>query len=478
MELAVARCRFLESEEVELVHEQSVECLKNIGVLVRSRKILKMLGDAGATVDAKKGIAKIPKGLVDESLRKAPRSIRLCARDPRHDLPLPVDSWPHIGTTGLGIYMRDMDTGEKRPSTRKDIADIVKLGDALDAVSYCWTTLTASEVPQEAHGLHELWTAFQNTTKHVQSVEVSSIEDSRRQIKLAELVAGSEKELRRRPLFSVICCSIAPLSFDEHAVEGMAELAKAGIPVASMSMSLSGGSAPVTMAGTVVNANAENLASIVITQLALPGAPHIYCSSSAPIDMRTGQINYMTAEPAVISAALGQMAQRYRLPSMVGDWGINDRETPGIPHSFTEIFGVVLTTMSGTDLAGGIGGLDAVKGCALEQAVIDAYMWENLRAYMRKFVFSKETAALDVIKAVGHGNTFLTHPHTMKNFKKELHFWDPAKLGMESTLSDKMVPEAKKIAKRLLKEHEVPPLEKNALKEGDKLIRDFEKTLR
>ena len=475
--MAVARIRFLDKSEVEFVHAQSIKSLKELGVLVRSHKVLKTLESAGATVDYTSGIAKIPEKMVDEAIKKAPRRLRMCARDPKHDLQVPVESYPYVATTGLGIYMRDIDTGEKRPSTRKDIADFVKLGDALEPVSYCWTSLTATEVPQQAHGLHELWTAFQNTTKHVESVEVSSAEDSLRQIKLASFVAGGLDALRKRPIFSVICCSIAPLSFDEKAVEGMAELAKYGIPVASMSMSLSGGSAPVTMAGTIINANTENLASLCITQFTAPGAPHIYCSSSAPIDMRTGSINYMTAEPALISAGLGQMAEKYRLPSMVGDWGLNDKEEPGIPHSFTQVFGVVLTTMSGTDMAGGMGGLDAVKGGSLEQMVIDAAMWENLRVYMRKFIFNEETSALDVVKAVGHGNTFLTHPHTLKNFKKALNFWDPKKLEVEATLSSKMVPEAKRTAKQLLKEHQVPPIDKTALKQGDQLIRDFEKSL-
>jgi len=318
---------------------------------------------------------------------------------------------------------------------------------------------------------------MQNTTKHVMSVEVSSAADSQRQVKLASFIAGGEDALRKRPLISVICCSIAPLSFDAHAVEGMAELAKFGIPVASMSMSLSGGSAPVTLAGTVINANTENLASICITQFTAPGAPHIYCSSSAPISMKTGSINYMTAEPALISASLGQMAARYKLPSMVGDWGINDAEEPGVPHSLTQIFGVALTTMSGTDLAGGMGGLDAVKGASLEQMVIDATVWDNLRAYMKKVVFNEQTAALDVVKAVGHGNTFLTHPHTLRNFRSELSFWDPKKLEWEASYSSKMVPEAKRIAKQLLKEHKVPALDKTVLKQGDDLIRNFEKTL-
>jgi len=475
--LAVARVRFLSKEEVDFVHEQSIKSLREIGVLVRSHKVLKTLGDAGAKVDLKTGIAKIPESMVAEAIKRAPRSIRMCARDPKHDMQIPVDSWPNIATTGLGIYMRDIDTGEKRPSTRKDIADFIRLGDALDPVSYCWTSLTATEVPQEAHGLHELWTAMQNTTKHVQSVEVSSIEDSRKQIQLASFVAGGEDALRKRPLFSAICCSIAPLSYDEGAVEGMAELAKAGIPVASMSMSLSGGSAPVTMAGTVINANTENLASLCITQFTAPGSPHIYCSSSAPIDMRTGSINYMTAEPALISASLGQMAEKYRLPSMVGDWGINDKEEPGVPHSMTQIFGVVLTTMSGTDLAGGMGGLDAVKGASLEQMVIDASLWGNLRAYMRKFAFNEQTAALDVVKSVGHGNTFLTHPHTLRNFKKELNFWDPENMRWEASLSTKMVPEAKAMAKKLLKEHQVPPLDRSVQKQGNELISKFEKSI-
>jgi trimethylamine--corrinoid protein Co-methyltransferase len=475
--LAVARLRFLNKAEEDFVHEMSIKTLREIGVLVRSPKVLKTLADGGATVDYRSGIAKIPESMVDEALKKAPRSMRLCGRESRHDMPIPVDAAPNIATTGLGIYMRDIDTGEKRPSTRKDITDFIRLADALDPVAFCWTSLTATDVPQPAHGLHELWTAMQNTTKHVMSVEVSSAEDSRRQVKLASLIAGGEEALRKKSLMSVICCSIAPLSFDEHAVEGMAELAKSGVPVASMSMSLSGGSAPVTLAGTVINANAENLASLCITQFTAPGAPHIYCSSSAPIDMRTGSINYMTAEPALISASLGQMAAKYRLPNMVGDWGINDKEEPGIPHSMTQVFGVALTTMSGTDLAGGMGGLDAVKGGSLEQMVIDATIWDNIRAYMKKIVFDENTAALDVIRSVGHGNTFLTHPHTMKNFKKELNFWDPKKLEWEASYSDRMVPEAKSVAKRLLKEHVVAPIDKAALNEGDQLIRDFEKTL-
>ncbi len=472
--MAVARLVILSKEEQDLIHESSIKSLQEIGMLIRSEPTLKMLEDAGASVDYSKKIAKMPESMVTEAIRSAPKSIRLCARDSKNDLQIPVAGPPFVATTGLGVYVRDMDTGEKRPSTRKDIGDFIRLADGLKGVDFVWTSITANDVPQFSHGLHELWTAMQNTTKHVNGVSIMSAPDSRKQIELASLIAGGEDELRKRPLFSVICCSIAPLSYEGGVVEGMIEFVKAGIPIMSMSMSLSGGTAPVTLAGTLTNANTENLASLVITQTAAPGSPHIYCSSSAPISMKTGVINYMAPEQCLIAAGLGQMARRYGLPSMVGDWGVNDIETPGVPHSFTETMGVALSTMANSDLVSGIGGIDAVKGVSFEQAVIESYIWENFRGFMRELVISPETIALDVVRQVGHGNTFLTHPHTAKNFRKELFFRDPKKLAWEATLSDRMVPEAKEVARQILREHTVDPVGAEIVAGGDKLIREYE----
>jgi trimethylamine--corrinoid protein Co-methyltransferase len=473
--MAVARLCFLSKDEEELVHKYSLQSLREIGVRVPSTSILGMLEAAGADVDHDKKVVRIPETMVQEALGKAPKGFRLCARDPRNDLEIPVSGPPFVATSGLGVYIKDMDTGEKRPSTREDIANFIRLADGLSGVDFVWTSITANEVPQATHGVHELWTAMQNTTKHVNGVSVMSAKDSRVQVKLAALIAGGEEELRKRPLFSVICCSIAPLSYEGGAAEGMIEFAKAGIPIMSMSMSLSGGSSPVTMAGTITNANTENLASLVMTQFAAPGSPHIYCSSSAPISMKTGVINYMSPEQCIIAAGLGQMARRYGLPSMVGDWGLNDKEELGLPHSFTESMGVALSTMGNSDLVSGIGGIDAVKGVSYEQAVIESRIWEDFRSFMRPFTFDEETIALDVVKKVGHGNTFLTHPHTARNFRKELFMRDESILKWEKTYSDEMVPEAREIAKRILREHQVPSLDTAVLEAGRGLIADYEK---
>lgn len=471
--MAIARLKFFDKAEVELIHEQSIECLERIGVMVKSPDVLRLLRSKGAKVDFKKGVAKLPESMVMEAVKKAPKRLTLGARDPKHDKKIPVNSYPLLATTGLAVFTHDIETGEKRQTTNKDLADFSKMADAMKGVDICWTTVTAHDVPQGALAVNSLWTALQNNTKHVQVVPAThGPEDARKQVEIASLVAGGPEALRKRPLFSVISCSIAPLCFEKAEIEAQAEFARAGIPVVSMSMSISGLSSPVTIAGTLENINAENLASLTITQAASPGAPFIYSSESAPMDMATGVMDYTAYQLPLIAAGAAQMAQRYHLPSHTSSWGFETIE-PGIQSSLSEAFGVLLNTMSGTDCMSGAGSLDHAKGASLEQVVIDSTLWEDIRTYMHRFPVSKEAVALDVVEAVGHAGTFLKHPHTVRNFRAETFIRDKSRRSWQATLSTRMALEAREVARKILKEHEVPPLPADVLRKGDELVREY-----
>ncbi|MBU0624160.1 MAG: trimethylamine methyltransferase family protein, partial [Candidatus Thermoplasmatota archaeon] len=87
--MAVARLKFFDEDEEELVHEQSLRCLERIGVMVKSESVLKMLERAGATIDYKKGVAKLPENMIIEAIKKAQKRIKLGARDPKHDKEIP-----------------------------------------------------------------------------------------------------------------------------------------------------------------------------------------------------------------------------------------------------------------------------------------------------------------------------------------------------------------------------------------------------
>jgi trimethylamine--corrinoid protein Co-methyltransferase len=378
-----------------------------------------------------------------------------------------------VATSGLAVFVNDYEAGQYRDSTRKDIAAFTRLGDAIDSLDFLLTALTARDVTPLAHGPHELWVTMQNTTKHVQVATVQSAEDAKVQIELAALIAGGKEELKKRPLFSVIACPIAPLTYEQGSIEAQVELAKAGIPIASMSMSVGGMSAPVTVAGMLVNANTENLGSIVISQMAAPGAPHIYCSESAPMDMITGIINYKSIEKSYLSIALKQMAKRYSLPTLVADggWGKEiEGGISGVMTPVTQLIGI----MGGSDLVAGMGSVDSAKGISFEQLIVDSYIWDCSKPYLHELEISEEKIGLDALKEVGHGHDFLTHPHTIKYLRSELTFWDGEKLDLLNMDKEEVPAEANKIVKSILDKHQVEPIANDLIEKGDAIIKKYE----
>ena len=139
----------------------------------------------------------------------------------------------------------------------------------------------------------------------------------RKLIEMAAVVAGGEDELRRRPIIGFGVCPVSPLQLPRDATEVIIESARARLPDTILSMAMAGGSSPVTLAGTMVQHNAEVLAGITLAQLTERGAPIMYGSSTTAMDLRLAAAAVGSPELALISAATAQMARRYRLPSFV-----------------------------------------------------------------------------------------------------------------------------------------------------------------
>jgi trimethylamine--corrinoid protein Co-methyltransferase len=474
--MARAELIFLNEREEDLIHEQSMETLEKIGVRVDSRSVLELLEERGARVDYDTMVAKLPEAMVEKALETAPEEFALCARNPEWDLPLPAHPYPYAATSGLAINVPDWRTGEYRASTREDVGEFAKLGDALEAVDFVWTALTAGDVPKGAHGPHELWVTMQNSSKHVTSLTVQSAEDANVQIELAALVAGGRDALRKRPLISVISCPIAPLAFEEGAIEAQVEFAKAGVPICSMSMSMGGVSAPVTVAGMVTNANTENLASLTITQAACPGSPQIYTSESAPMNLQTGTINYFAPEKTLISIALAQLAKRYHLPCMVSDNSFGSEIQPNV-GPFSDLAIQFLGDACNTDILNGMGSVDCARGCSFEQLVIDAYIWDCIRDFRKEVEVTKERIGLDAVAEVGQGHHFLASKHTKRYMREETTQWDAGRLKMLSADAATLASESRKIVEQLLNEHRVQSIDEDLIRQGDEIIRAYEERL-
>jgi trimethylamine--corrinoid protein Co-methyltransferase len=471
--MARITAEYLDKNEINLIHDQSLKSLREIGIKVHSKPVLEILEKNGSSVDYDAMVAKIQEKMVHQALETVQKEFSLCARDPDRDLKVPTNSLPWMTTSGLAVFVNDYEAGKYRDSTRKDIASFTRLGDAVDCCDFLWTSLTAQDVLPLAHGPHELWVTMQNTTKHVQGVTAQSAEDAKVQIELAALIAGGKEELRKRPLFSVIACPIAPLTYERGSIEAQVELAKAGIPVASMSMSIGGLSAPFTVAGMLVNINTENLGSIVISQMAAPGAPHIYCSESAPMNLMMGNIDYSAVEKTFLSIGLKQMADRYNLPSLVADvgWG---REVEGGIEDVMAPVNQLVGILSRSDIMTGLGAVDSAKGISFEQFIIDSYMWDCSKNYLHESQITEEKIGLEAVQEVGHGKDFLTHPHTIKHLRGELTAWEGEKLDLVNMDNTEMPAEAHRIVKGILETHQVEPLADDLIEKGDAIIAEYE----
>ncbi len=473
--MAVAQISILSRNEIELIHQKTLEILDSTGVSVLSEGALDVLESGGAKVNKKSKRALIPESLVKETVRKSPKSIRLCARNPRQDMQVPRAGPPFMATNGTAIYMPDSRTGKRRATTGKDLADFMRLCDAMEPLDYVWPIVTAHDAPGDTHALSELAISLQNTTKHVQG-EGMSQEEAQAEVEVASAIVGGKDALAKRPIFSVIQCPICPLEFEKGSVEAVMEFARAGIPVVSMSMALCGLTSPVTLAGTIAIVNAENIASFAISQMTKSGAPVVYSSESAAPNMKTGEIHYGSLEEVLIASASAQMAHHYGIPSMVGGFGAGiSGEIPGIHTDPAEFIFTSMTSMTLTDFASGIGGLDQAKGAALEQVIIDCDLWEQVREMRKDVPLDDARFVTDLIRDVGPGGTFLKVPHTARNMRKELFLpvGDKADIFASYRLNKdqgEMVKRAKLRADNILGEHVPEPLDADSKKKIDNIL--------
>ena len=472
--MAFARLILLSDEEVARIHEASLKILQKIGIKVLSKKVQSLLAENGAEVDATRSIVKIPNSLVQEAIEKAPKKMVLCGRNSKFDLKLPSTDIPFIATSGYSSFMRDFKTGEKRMTKASDLRDFAIISDYLEGVDFFWPIVVPTELPPPVQTIQGLAISLEHTEKHVQH-EALNEKQAKWQIKLAAAIVGDEEKLRKRPIFSSINCSVSPLTFEKGSSEAMVELAKAGIPVAPMSMALCGSTAPATIAGTLVIANSENLGSLVILECADPGAPMIYCVESTSADMKTGEINYGAPELPLIAAGVAQMARFYGLPCYATGGGLD--ETPDNLESLIEASkSLALAHLSRGDISAGLGSLENAESAALEQLILDVEAWIHARAYLRKFSVDEETLGFDAISKVGPGGNFLGIKHTLDHFQQEIWLKKETTI-IEPSTSGSLVERAKGKVRQILSTHVPPQLDEEVQREINQILRDCEKNM-
>lgn len=305
----------LTDAQVDQIHRCTLELLEQTGVFVEDKKALDCFESGGANVDRESKIVKIPPYLVEDAVRSAPSRVILAGRDPKHDVVL-EGRRVHFTNFSEGVKVNDLHTGEHRTPVKQDLVDSARVIDYLDEIDFCEKALGAHDVSQHTVPLHNAEAYLTNTTKHC-AFGPGNGKLLNKIIEMAALIAGGIKKLKQRPIVSFTTCPVSPLKLIRDCCEIIMESARNNVVCNILSMAMSGGTAPVTTAGTLVTHNAEILSGITLSQLTRKGAPVIYGSSTTAMDLRLAAATVGTPECALISAAVVRLARFYLLPSYV-----------------------------------------------------------------------------------------------------------------------------------------------------------------
>lgn len=423
MGLQGGQYRPLSPEQVKTIHEASLRILEQTGITYEAgiSDTIKMLEEGGAVVDNDRKRIRFPEALITAQVAKAPEKVVLCGQDPENDLNL-TENRVHLGTGGAAIKILDPDTGDIRSTTLDDLYKVSRLVDQLSNIHFLVRPCIPTDIDEKDYDINMFYTCLSASGKHVMS-GVNDEKGLHRVMELAAMIVGGKDKLKQRPIISIITSfAISPLKLCTQSTRIMQEAIRNLIPVALSSAPMAGSTSPLTMAGTLAQLHAEQLAGITICQLTNPGAPLLYGGIPGMANLKTMGYSGGGVECGMMNAAIHQLAHHIKVPNYNSS-GLSDAKVPDAQAGYEKAFTAVLASMGGSNyIHHSAGMLESMLTIAHEQFVIDDEIIGNCCKILKGIEVDAEHLALEVIDSVGPGGNFMTSPHTMAHMRSEYYY--------------------------------------------------------
>ncbi len=406
---------FLTLEQVQRIHEASLEILEQVGLLVRNEKARARLAGHGCPVDSETLIVKFPRVVVEEFVKVIPPTFKFYARDPKFDRTLPADG-PLVATASSAPNIVDPVTGRERRARSDDIARAAHLVMELAGIDVFSVSTLADDAPENQFSLSRFYPALKNCSKPVRT-SVNDLREGEQILKLGASIAGSEAAYLERPFITFGHCAIVPpLTMDFDSTEMLMFFAERGLPHYGTVVPNAGLTSPLTLLGTIAQGNAEVLAQSMLTQMSRPGTPMIYQTLPTVGDMRTGAYAPGAIETGMLLMGFAQMAKFYNMPCG-GYVGLTNSKISDAQAGYERGMSSVAALLGGLDyfVMGGL--MDALMSLDFGQLVIDNEIALMLKRLARGVEFSEENLALDVMREAGPGGMFIDKVHTLERMK-------------------------------------------------------------
>ncbi len=464
--------KFLSESEIEAIHQATLRILDETGVVLKHKETQDLLVAAGARVDGER--VKFPPELVERCIASAAKTVRIRGRNGA--VKMLGDGALYFHNLGGARDIFDAANGVKRYATLKDVQDATRLLDALENCNTITPFFTPRDVPGELMSLMMYRHVLPHTTKPVQGPGVQYPGEVKYALRMAAVIGPPSEVL------TLAVSPVSPLNLPAYEAEAILEIARAGVAFGPLPCPTAGATAPLSMAGALAQQNAEVLAPLVLAQVVKPGLPIIYCGRLAMMEPRTGISVWGGVELGIVSAATVQLGHRYGLPVNVYGFSTNSHSLD-LQNGFERGVNAVLPALAGADELSGIGEMEAGVSGSFAQMVADNELAASVRRARSRFEVSDEALAVEVIAKVMDGShNFLGQKHTMKYLKSgevlmtrlaSRDTWEQWEAGGRKGFAERAQAEAE----RLLREHEVEPLDDAQTRELDALLAAAEKEL-
>ncbi len=467
-----APIEILSNDQLETIHLASLKILAEVGFEVLGDRAVDLFAAAGAEIDRGTRRVRLAPGLVEETIRTAPSTFRVHARNPARSIDI---GGRHLAFTSVGgpAFVTDLDRG-RRPGNAADFLDYVRVIGSLDIVHMeAGGPLEPTDLPVPTRHLEMyrvLATTLDKTWQCLGSGR-TPVDDA---LEIMALARGVDRDtLVREPSLMTIINSNSPLRLDGPMSEGLIEMAMNGQPVVVTPFTLAGAMSPATIAGALTEQNAEALFMVVLTQLARRGAPVVYGGFTSNVNMRTGSPAFGTPEYVKAAMASGQLARRYGLPFRSSNvTASNSVDAQAAYESEMAVWGAV---MGGVNLLyQGAGWLEGGLTASFEKLIVDAEILQMMSEVLQPIVVNEAEIGVDAIAAVGPGGHFFGSTHTLERY--EHAFYRPLLSDgrnfetWQEAGSEGADVRANRIWKQLLAEFVPPPMDPGAAEAIDAFV--------
>jgi trimethylamine--corrinoid protein Co-methyltransferase len=406
---------FLSQIEIQKIHESSLTILSEVGVQITHPDIRRLLLEAGAK-EGNDSILFFPSELIEESVKRAPRSIRLMDLDGNISEVKPGRE-PLFWTGNAMYYFRD---GERKELTRESYVEFCRVASQLRHLHAIVGT-NLSDYPPAARDFVGFRAMAENTQKHLRPV-IFTPRGVEAILEMSDVLLEG-RPLKENPILSFGFTIVSPLRWSDSALGVFRVSSGYGIPLMINSEVISGATAPVTLAGSLVLANAEALSGLTIAQLLEPGRPVVFnLGFSHTFDMKVAETLTGSPEGGLLGAAGGTIARFHHLPS--ASWMSTESKIPDAQAAYEKTLLGLLHALGGVNLIWGIGNLESTLTVSPEQAVIDDEIVAGILRAWKGIRVDEEGMAVSVIKELGQKGNHLSSDHTFKHFREELWMTD------------------------------------------------------